>query len=154
MGCTKGIGVGSMSGSVDIAMEHLFFKCVSGGNYAVALGTFDGARSHITIESGDAIIRMRGDRVCGIGAETGDTAFSMSTVALTIQNEGKEAIVLGNRTDTAKVRIYNSGVDTQLRTKWHTDIGAAEEDIEIINGICHFLYNGKEIERHCEEVEL
>ena len=154
MGCTKGIGVGSMSGSVDIAMEHLFFKCVSGGNYAVALGTFDGARSHITIESGNAIIRMRGDRVCGIGAETGDTAFSMSAVALTIQNEGKEAIVLGNRTDTAKVRIYNSGVDTQLRTKWHTDIGAAEEDIEIINGICHFLYNGKEIERHCEEVEL
>lgn len=154
MGCTKAIGIGSMEGSVDIALEHLFFKCVSGGRYAIALGTFDGARSHTSIESGDTIIRMRGERVCGIGSESGDTVFSMSAVALSIQNEGKEAIVLGNWSDSAKVRIYNSGVDTQLRTKWHTDIGAAEENIEIINGICHFHRNGEEIERYCEEVEL
>ena len=97
---------------------------------------------------------MRGDRVCGIGSEKADTSFSMSAVGLNIQNEGKEAIVLGNWKGNARIRIYNSGIDIKLRTNWHTDVGAAEEDIAVINGTCLFEKNGQIIERVCQEGEL
>ena len=62
--------------------------------------------------------------------------------------------MLGNRTNSARIRIYNSGIDTKLRTNSPVDIGAREEAIEIINGSCDFEMNGHKIERISKEGDL
>lgn len=154
LGCSKGVAIGTLNGKADISMEHILVKCTAGGSRVVAIGTLDGEESHVSVESGNIWIHMRGDHICGIGSEKGDTSFSMSAVGMYIKNEGKEAIVLGNRTNSARIRIYNSGIDTKLRTNSPVDIGAREEAIEIINGNCDFEMNGHKIERICKEGDL
>lgn len=142
--CTsRAVGIGSVTGDVQLDLGRLSWVGDFNAKYTVALGTLQGNKSHIELSHCNMRMNIRGQKACGIGGGEEETSIRLQEGSVFLSGRGIEAIAWGNRCKNARIKLSEAKMESQLSTSLDTDIGAEERNIEIVNAECIYMLNGE-----------
>ena len=143
----QGVGVGSASGSVKIAVWTSSLRIIGDGTAVAGIGTLEGAVSEMTIENSVVTIGTSAAKATGIGALEGSTRLKAMSAGIKIDSSGEKALSAGGYSEDTQVDIHNCDVRVTVKSKLNTDCFAKPENIRIYNSRARFLINDVETER-------
>lgn len=146
----RNAGIGSLAGTLKLYLEHATLKGIFGGVTSVGIGSLEG-NADIKMFMMNLNFNLRSDVITAIGSINGDVLIDILKVNIVIKVDGKEALGFGNHKLSAKIRIFETDVNSKVKTALDTDIGAQEDDMDITEGRFNFILNGMEIVRWVEE---
>lgn len=141
-----GVCIGSMEGSVRANITKSSVKCVIGGNAVVAIGTVEGARSEVHVESAGVALNTRGDQSTSVGALQGNTEVSLHYTGFRVDGRGKGARVFGGGMGETKLSVGNSDALIRIRTNVPVDEVTREKEVKLDDARFQFTINDRDVD--------
>lgn len=143
--------IGSLSGDAHININNTSAKFWSGGNHIIGIRTLEGQHTQIELIHGSFSFNIRTMEGIAIGGNAEKTEVDIQYAAVDICTQGKSSYAIGNYTGNAKISFYACDIQTNINTNFHSDFGASENDISIVNSRASFRLNGTDIHHETEQ---
>ena len=143
---TSGVCIGSMKGNAKIKVYKSSIKAMIGGSSIVSIGTLEGEHAQVDFDSVGVVINSRGDRSTGIGALYGHTDLSMTYTGIRGEGHGKDSMIVGAVSGDTSIKMGNSDMLVKIKTEVPEDIVLCRNHLSLEEARCNYTINGKELE--------
>jgi len=133
---SKTIGIGSMSGLIDVKSSgDLDIKCE--GRDVIAIGVFEEGKGTILINDGNVNLRIITHAGVGIGSIDGNVAIHITGGEMNVYGEGTNIVGIGDPTGKGEIIISNGIICTNLN---------AAHPISICNALKKVIIDGGNVQ--------
>ncbi|MCR5215166.1 MAG: EAL domain-containing protein [Eubacterium sp.] len=137
----RGVCVGSLKNDSDIRVWDSFIECNANGKQVVALGSIEGARSKVDIHDMGASLNLNADKGVGVGCFDGTTDFVVMASAFRFTGKGDQLYVYGGQNTDTNVSFTNSDVNIDVKSQNGGISKAPEENINVTYGRYRVILN-------------
>lgn len=146
----RAVGIGSMTGNVDLRMKSFTLSGSFNADDIVGFGTMDGEKCYVEISHANTMMDVRAFMASGIGAHAGEVSVYLDNCAVYVTGDGTNVVAVGNQTQTAQIKINAAKLESSLKTALHSDMGAESQNICMMSGECIYTLDGEQIIKHAE----
>ena len=151
---TKAVGIGSLNNSTQVFLKRSAVSVDVGGDEVVGIGTLQGKESRITGENCNVIVSGRSMKSTNIGSLNGDTVIDIKHASLTLNGNGKEALVFGGWKKRTVISMANGEIKSEILNKDGIITFAKREESAFENVAFRIRVNGEEKEDIFDESVL
>ncbi|MCR5033218.1 MAG: EAL domain-containing protein [Lachnospiraceae bacterium] len=143
---TRGIGIGTLDGDLDLLLHNSSVKCRAEATHAVAYGSLGTRMSRVNVHDASLITDLRGEVIIGIGAKDGHTELHVERATVRIVENGYKALAFGGFNEDTDVYMEDCDTGVEVNTASQTDTMCRPERFKIKHGRNRFLVNGNSVE--------
>ena len=142
---SRAVGIGSIMGNVHAHIKYTGYVGEFNAKEAIGIGTFEGKKSIVDMLHSSTRLKLRGQKLCGIGANGGEVLIYLEEGTVHVDGEGTDAIAWGNQQRDAKVKICCGKFESKMKTAYNSNVGAKDEDVTLMKAEYHYMRKGEKV---------
>lgn len=142
---SRAVGIGSIMGNVHAHIKYTGYIGEFNAKDAIGIGTFEGKKSIVDILHSSISLKLRGQKLCGIGANGGEVLIYLEEGTVRVEGDGAEAIAWGNQQRTAKAQIFSGKMESGLKTRCENNVGVRDENVTLKKAEYIYMRNSERV---------
>lgn len=141
-----GVVIGSFYGELDTHIRNFNIEIHGSGTKISGIGSVENTGGKISLNSGTYIIKLNGQRLYLVGAESGGVAISVEHARLEMMGEGDNVMGFGSMDKQSFVSILESSLKLVINAANPLGFGSENKDICIHCPLVNVLINGEDLD--------